>query len=356
MLARCSAAVVAEDRDRDTMAPLPIKSRVSRSSQDRLRPMNDGGYRDARTGILQHVMDLDVAIEQRQKDTTDALFRLLPSALARRIKELEPNPIAEDATLADLSQAAERREFLVGALDEALRLAPSLASKLAFVPDGFSTAPPQEDLWGPVGTEEAIAPISGRVQQIAKWMDGSADVKVLGPRITTRVTIEDVPILWLIDLQGGVSSSWEVSSSWDVNYRANASFLRATHTFSANLSDVMPALRVRHRTAWDAIYTFFTHKHGFEQGDPSFDKTFFVEGDEAFARPLLSEDVRALFMVREKRGAFFVSLGGGRVELVATVSPSEVVYPEVSALSALIVARLRQRATHLELLHSGAQT
>ncbi|MCL2725260.1 MAG: hypothetical protein FWD69_12580 [Polyangiaceae bacterium] len=90
--------------------------------------MDDGGYRDARTGIFQRVRDLDAAIEQRRKRMTEALVRLLPSALARRIEELEPSAIAEDATRADLSQAAEQRESLVHALDEALSLAPTLAS------------------------------------------------------------------------------------------------------------------------------------------------------------------------------------------------------------------------------------
>jgi hypothetical protein len=66
---------------------------------------------------------------------------------------------------------------VIEALDEAIALAPELADEFHDVAEGAPSAPPQDDAWGPVGTEAAMVPLVDDASDSASSLDPAAEVK-----------------------------------------------------------------------------------------------------------------------------------------------------------------------------------
>src|SRR4051812_23514389 len=98
--------------------------------------MNEGGYRDGRTGLLRHIEEAELALTERTARMTPALTKMLPSELRAHIDELRGVKAAGDESLSELTRVAEARVALVAALDEAIALGPSLTAELHEVPEG----------------------------------------------------------------------------------------------------------------------------------------------------------------------------------------------------------------------------
>lgn len=272
---------------------------------------------------------------------TPALWQLLPSELRARIARLTDVPLPEDAPFEVLTKVADQRLSLVDALDEALALAPELAAGVTDAADGVPPAPPQDDAWGPIGTESAIIPLREQVRAIAVPQDEAVLVTTSGARITARLTVEGVPLQWLVELGAAVNVNRGLETS--------ITFLRARHRVEILVPAELPRLRVRPEGLSDTVLKLLALEHELSLGDKTFDDLCFVEGDEAFAPQLLPADVRACLVERTKRGDFRLSLDSG----VATVSWSRsmsLIAEEDTVASMRVLVALRHAAANVKLL------
>lgn len=276
---------------------------------------------------------------------TDALSHLLPSELRTRIEQLSAIALPDDASFEVLTRVADQRLELVDTLDEALALAPTLASGVTHAADGTPSPPSQDDTWGPAGTEDAIIPLRAQAQQIVAHLDPSAGVVTRGARITARMTVEGVAILWVVELGAAVNVNGGLEAS--------ITFLRARHLVEINVPTELPRMRVRPEGLADGVLKLLSLSHELELGDESFDRLCFVEGDPAFAPQLLVENVRSRLVARVKCGAFRFALDGGVASLSWTRSGLSLIASEDVTASVLVVAALRQAATNVKLLRDA---
>jgi hypothetical protein len=321
---------------------------VSMLQQGRGVALTDSAYRDASLGIRQHIADADQAISQRKSRMTVALWRLLPGDLRNRIDTLSAIAVPDEASFEALTKIADQRLLLVDALDEALRLVPELSLGLSDAEEGAPRPPAQDDTWGPIGTEEAIVPLRELARTIVTELDPAADVSVTGPRITVRLTLEDVPILWVVELGAPVQLNRGLA------YTSTAvTFLRAKHLVEVNIPTELPRLRVRPEGLSDAVMKMLALEHEIELGDKTFDDACFVEGDDAFAPQLLDEATRTRLVERVKGGDFWLRLDGGVAALTWTRSGLTRIAGADTVASLRVVAALRHATAQVRLLRDA---
>ena len=246
--------------------------------------VRDGGYRDPRVGVLSRITDADLAIADCDARTTPALAAMLPEALAADLVRLRAEPPAADDSITELTRVADAHEALADALRSAIALAPELESHLQ-APDEMPRAPPQEDMWGPVGTEVAILPTLASARKIASSIDPNADVTCAGARITARLHVRGIAVLWCVELGMYLNNGASMNPI--------VKFLSAKHVLEMRVSDDLPRLAIRPETWGDALLAKVGLHQDFKTGDADFDRTFYVEGTAAFARPLLNAKTRA---------------------------------------------------------------
>jgi hypothetical protein len=310
-----------------------------------LEPVSDGAYRDASLGLVRHIADADQAVSQRKGRMTDALWRLLPSELRLRIKELTDVPLPEEASFEVLTHVAEQRLLLVDALDEALALAPFLAVGVTGAEDGTPSPPPQDDQWGPIGTEQAMIALRETAERAAQSVDRDARVSTSGPRLTVRLTVEDVPLLWVIECGAALNTGKTIGPG--------ITFLRARHLVEVNVPTELPRLHIRPQGIGDALLKLLALTRELTLGDKTFDDVCFVEGDEAFAPQLLTEVVRDKLVERMNCGDFRLSLDSGVAKVSWTCSGLTLIEPADFASSAAILVALRHAAANVKLLRDA---
>jgi hypothetical protein len=308
--------------------------------------VSDGGYRDARAGVVEHLREAELAVAERTARVTPALTRILPEELRARIAELRAaNEVADDAQLEELTRVLDVRAALLDALDEAIALAPSLAATLRNVPDGVPSVPPQDDPWGPAGTEEAMVLLLHSARASAWPLDPDAEISPSGARIVGRLTVDRVPLLWLVEL-----GAWMNGNQSPIG-GATLTFLRSKQLVEVNVSAALGRLVVRPRGLGDAVRKLLHLDHGLHSGDRAFDDAFFVEGDEAFARPLLTDAVKTRLLESLRHRSFHVVLEGGVASVAWTSLGGDSHFgaePLGSAVRVLLA--LRQSAESLELV------
>jgi hypothetical protein len=306
--------------------------------------VSSGGYRDGRAGVLEHLREAELAVAERTARVTPALTKILPEELRARIAELRAANQADGDSAEELARVLEVRALLLDALDEAIALAPSLAEALRDIPDGVPSVPPQDDPWGPAGTEEAMVQLLSEARSSAWPLDPDAEISPSGKRVVGRLTVDHVPLLWLVEL-----GAWMNANRSPVG-PTTLTFLRSTQLVEVNVPAALGRLVVRPRGLGDALRKLLHLDHGLESGDSAFDRTFFVEGDEAFARPLLTAPVKARLVECARHGSFRVLVEGG----VASVAWSSIGgshfgnEPLGSAVGVLLA--LRHSAASLELV------
>jgi hypothetical protein len=264
-----------------------------------------GAYRDARAGIAQRIADAEHAIEDLDARITPALSRMLPADVRTEIARLRAEPHAKDDSLEELTRVADSREALFEALRRAISLAPELEAHLRSPSDEPPT-PPQDDTWGPIGTEESIVPTLESARAIASAIDADAVVSRVGARINARFHVRGVALLWCVELGMAVNMR-----STD----ALIKFLSARHLVEIRVSDELPWLTIRPDTWVDDLLRIVQRSRGVKTGDDAFDRMLFVQGDAAFARPLLNGRVRAALLECAQAGAFTLALSRGLVTM-----------------------------------------
>jgi hypothetical protein len=309
--------------------------------------VSQGGYRDATAGVLEHLREAEVAVAERSARITPALIRILPEELRERIAELRAASGAADDSLDELTRVVEVRAALLDALDEAIALGPSLAAELRDVPDGPPSVPPQEDPWGPAGTEAAVEQLLYEARSSAWRLDPGAQLSPSGARVVGRLTVEGVPLLWLVDL-----GAW-VNRNQSTLAEATVTFLRSKHLVEVNVPPALSRLVIRPRSLGDAVRRLLHLDHGLPPDDSAFDRAFFVEGDEAFARPLLTDPVKARLLECLRQKSCRVVVQGG----VASVAWSALgvhshFEPEPLGAAVRVLLALRQSAESLELVRA----
>lgn len=307
--------------------------------------MNDSAYRDARLGLLAHIEDADLAVAQRRERVTKALWQLLPSEVRARITTLSEVELPEDASFEVLTKIADQRLELVDALDEALELAPQLLHGVTDAEDGVPAQPSQEDTWGPIGTETAIVPLREHVRRIAAGLDADADVSVSGARITARLTVEGVPIVWRVELGAPVTINRGFTAS-----SMSLTFLRARHVAEVNVPADLPRLSVRPEGLSDAVLKALALERELTLGDKGFDDVCFVEGDEAFAPQLLDEGTRSRLVERVSCGDFRLSLDSGVARVSWSRSGMSTIDDDDTIASLRVLAALRHAAANVKLV------
>jgi len=310
--------------------------------------LTDSAYRDASLGVRQHIADAEQAISQRKARMTVALWRLLPGDVRKRIDVLSAIEVPEDASFEVLTKIADQRLELVDALDEALRLVPELSLGLSDTEEGAPRPPAQDDTWGPIGTEEAIVPLQRLAQTIVRELDPAAEVSVTGPRVTVRLVVEGVPVLWVVELGAPVHLNRGLAST-----STTVTFLRARHLVEVNIPSELPRLRVRPEGLSDAVLKMLSLEHEIELGDKTFDDACFVEGDDAFAPQLLDEETRARLVERVRCGDFWLRLDGGIAALTWTRSGLTLIAAVDTIASLRVVAALRHATSKVKLLRDA---
>jgi hypothetical protein len=310
--------------------------------------VSEGGYRDGRAGILEHLREAELAVAERNARVTPALLRILPDELGARLAELRAASGAADDSLEELTRVVEARAALLDALDEAIALGPSLAAELRDVPDGVPSVPPQDDPWGPAGTEAAMEQLLYEAQSSAWRLDPDAELTTSGARVVGRLTVDGVPLLWLVEL-----GAWVNRNSSMALAEATVTFLRSKHVLEVNVPPALSRLVVRPRTLGDALRRLLHLDHGLPPDDSAFGRALFVEGDEAFARPLLTEPVKERLLACFHQRTFRLVVQGG----VASVAWSSLgVYshfePEPLGSAARALLALRHSAESLELVRA----
>ena len=276
---------------------------------------------------------------------TPALSKVLPAELRAAIDELSAVHVADDASFEELLHVCDERVELLTLLERALALAPELAAGLTVVAEGAPYAPRMDDPWGPIGTEQAILPHRDLALAIATSLDDTATVSTTGARINVRLTVDNVPMLWLVELGG--------ATNFSNGLEPNVSFLRARHTLEANVPRELPRLAVRPEGIGDAVLKLLQLEHDVQLGDETFDRLCFVEGDPAFVEPLLAETVRQRLVLRVKRGNFRLVLDAGVATLTWTRMGMTLIGGEELKASAQVLADLRHAAISLTLVRES---
>jgi hypothetical protein len=309
--------------------------------------VSQGGYRDATAGIREHLQEARLAVAERSARITPALSRILPEDLRARMAELRSASGAADDSLEELTRVVEVHAELLDALDEAIALGPSLAAALRDLPDGPPSVPPQDDPWGPAGTEAAVELLLYEAQASAWRLDPGAQLSPSGARIVGRLTVDGVPLLWLADL-----GAWFQGNQSPIG-ETTLTFLRSKHLLEVKVPPALSRLVLRPRSLGDALCRLLHLDHGLPPDDSAFDRAFVVEGDEAFARPLLTDPVRARLLECLQQRSFQVVVQGG----VASVAWSALgvhshFEPEPLGSAVRVLVALRQSAESLELVRA----
>lgn len=218
---------------------------------------------------------------------------LLPAKLRERLAQLHTDTDGrEDEDVDGL------REDLAAALEEALAHAKQRERELRALPFDHPDAPVLEDAWGPIGTEEAAEPLLQEFDRMVRELDEHANVVRTGPRLTARFTYRDAPMLWSVHL-GSALETPNGALSGPV-----FCFASGSHWLAIRAPSKLPHVFVRRQKATDIIKKALHLGKEIELGERTFDDEFFVEGDEPFARELLTKNVRDALLDRARLTKF----------------------------------------------------
>jgi hypothetical protein len=270
---------------------------------------------------------------------TELALALLPSGLRERISRLRADvEHGNDEEAVDASC-----DELATSLEEALALTEERHGDLRTMPFEHPSAPALDDLWGPVGTENAAEPLLAQLTETARRLDPNTSADRTGPRLTARFIHDNTPMLWSVHLGLPIAGRDAVVFS----------FASGSHWLATCVPPDFPNISIRPEGITDSIGKALRLKQEVELGHPAFDDAFFVEGQEHFTDALLTRPVRDALLDRLRLGELTFRVGATTASVAWKTGLIGGVIGSALRPSADILVALRAAFENLPLLRGG---
>lgn len=296
--------------------------------------MTDDPYRSAAKVVSPARVEADenIAVKDLALGPLAPLF--FPRELRERIEALRP--LESDESQIELAEK----------LEEATDFIRIRQHELGALPSEHWSPTPLDDRWGPTGMENEAPPVMDEVRTLVSAVDPAVEVTRVGPRITARFTVEDVPITWTIDLFAAGGGTVALHTGTE-----HILLTHSDHKMGVLVTDDTPKLKIRPETLADDALKLVGIRSEAEIGDKLFDHAFFVDSDPLFAKAMLTGDVRAAFLTRGEVGSFTYWLEGSVAELNWTGGLiSGLLTPKAFPSSVALLVATRRALSALELL------